>query len=228
MFELNLIKDKALARQRRRVIFLGVVSILFLAGLLSIFVGSLFWAETTKLNTLNKAIADKQAEIDSVQAQIAVDEPQFRKRRNALIKAYNEDAKVLATRPYFNPILKDIASHHPETARFWYNSIQLTITGQTGPRAGGTADPSAFSKALMGPRGLEANGYIQIEASDIVTESELSQVARSMDGMRALVGEPKFNLSFETSIVPSGGAEGTRYVPFTLRAAQTTFSAETP
>ncbi|MBZ0135795.1 MAG: hypothetical protein K8I27_05440 [Planctomycetes bacterium] len=221
MFELNLIKDKAKARQRRRVIFLSVVSIVFLAGLLGIFVGSLFWRETIRLKSVNEDIARKQGEIDKLNAELEIREPAARKRRNGLIEAWEEDASVRQDRPFFNPILSDMAEHHPASAEFWYNDITISTSGSRGPA--NTEDPYAPAKDLMGSRGLEASGYIEIEASDIVTESELNQVAKQMDGMLRLVGEPKFNLEISGEAPQSGDTEASRYVPFNMRAAQTTF-----
>ena len=225
MFELNLIKDKAKARQRRRVIFLSIVSILFLAGLLSIFVGSLFWRETIKLKSVNETITRKQADIDTLRAELDIRQPAAKKRRNALIEAWKEDVMVRQDRPFFNPILADIAEHHPASAEFWYNDITISTSGSRGPAA--ADDQFAASKDLMGTRGLEASGYIEIEASDIVTESELNQVAKQMDGMVKLVGEPKFNLEISGENEDNeGDAESSRYVPFNMRAAQTTFRAD--
>jgi len=227
MFELNLIKDKAKARQRRRIIFLSVVSILFLAGLLSIFVGSLWWRETDQLKSINVQVADKEAEIKRLGDDLNVREPAAKKRRNALINAYKEDALVRSDRPTFYPILEDLAKYHPTSAKFWYNSVLVTTnTEGAGPRATSSDDPTAGAKALMGTRALEANGYIQIEASDIVTENELVQIAKQMTGMVRLVGEPRFTLAVERETAAS--AESSRYVPFIVRAAQTQFQANNP
>jgi hypothetical protein len=224
MFELNLIKDKAKARQRRRVIFLSVVSILFLAGLLGIFVGSLYWKETTDLNTVNKQVADTEAKLKSLTAELDVRQPAASKRRNALIKAWKEDKLVLTDRPSFTPILSDLAKYHPGTAKFWYNSVLITAdTGGAAPRGALAEDPYSASRALMGTRGLEANGYVQIEASDVITESEMRQIAKQMTGMTKLVGPPTFDLVLEQEINPGGDAETNRYVPFTMRAEQTQF-----
>jgi hypothetical protein len=229
MFELNLIKDKAKARQRRRVIFLSVVSILFLAGLLSIFVGSLFWRETTMLKTTNEQIASVDSSLNAMKVDLDVREPAARKRRNALIGAWHEDVAVRQDRPYFSPIIRDIVNYHPATARFWYNSVSITTnTDAAGPRGTGAEGALALSKALMGTRGLEASGYIQIEGSDILTESELRTIARQMDGMRKLVGEPKFSLDLAAEVTPGGDSEASRYVPFTMRAAQTQFTRDAP
>lgn len=226
MFELNLIKDKAKARQRRRIIFLSIVSILFLAGLLSIFIGSLFWGEINKLSSTNENIARKQAELDALRAELDIREPAARKRRNGVIEAWKEDVMIRQDRPYFNPILADMAEHHPASADFWYNDITITTSRSRGGAGGGPDDPYAASKDLMGSRGLEASGYIEIEASDIVTESQLNQVAAQMDGMVKLVGEPRFTLSISGEAAQGGDTEASRYVPFNMRAAQTTFRAD--
>lgn len=230
MFELNLIKDKAKARQRRRIIFLSVVSIVFLAGLLGMFFGSLFWGEINKLDTVNKDIAAKQSQINAMQAQLEIDEPLARKRRNGLIEAYNENMMVLADRPFFNPVLADIAEHNPGGAEFWYNDITITTTGSGATGPGMTADPFAAAKDLLGTRGLEASGYIEIEASDIVTESQLNQISEQMDGMVKLVGKPKFSLELGSEGQRGADSDAARYVPFSMRAAQTTFrgAGETP
>lgn len=229
MFELNLIKDKAKARQRRRVIFLSVVSILFLAGLLSIFVGSLFWRETTQLKKTQDEMASVDTSLKAMKADLDVREPAARKRRNALIEAWREDVAVRQDRPYFSPIIRDIVSYHPASARFWYNQISISTNVEGGgPRGTGTDSELAAAKSLMGTRGLEASGYIQIEGSDILTESELRTVAKQMDGMLKLVGEPKYTLDVSSEIIPGGDSEASRYVPFTMRAAQTQFTREAP
>lgn len=226
MFELNLIKDKAKARQRRRIIFLSVVSIVFLSGLLAIFVFfGLFWRETNKVSSLEQSIADKERDIGTLKAQLDISEPAARDRRNGLIEAWKEDVMVRQDRPFFNPVLSDLAEHHPASAEFWYNDITISTSGNRGPA--NTEDEFAASRDLMGTRGLEASGYIEIEASDIVTESELNQVAKQMDGMVKLVGEPKFSLVISGEGQRGADTEASRYVPFNVRAAQTTFRPDT-
>ena len=230
MFELNLIKDKAKARQSRRIIFLSIVGILFLSGLLSIFVFfALFWRETITLKNAQDEVARVDKSLKDLKEQLDKQEPAARKRRNALIEAYQEDVVVRQDHPYFNPILEDLAKHHPTSAKFWYNSVLITTDAQTGGpnRPGANTEPFAQANELMGTRGLEANGYIQITASDIVTESDLSQVAKQMKGLVKLVGEPKFTIDISAEIRP-GGSEDTRYVPFTMSAAQTLFRSEAP
>ena len=227
MFELNLIKDKAKARQRRRVIFLSIVSILFLAGLLGIFIGSLFWKETIEVNRANLEVADTEKKLKDLKTELDVREPAATKRRNALINAWKEDKLVRMDRPAFTPVLEDLAKHHPSTAKFWYNSVLITPNSEgQGTRGALVEDPFAAAKALMGTRGLEANGYVQIEASDVITESELRQISKQMAGMVKLVGPPTFDLVLEQEITPGGDAESNRYVPFTMRAEQTQFRPE--
>lgn len=231
MFELNLIKDKAKARQRRRVVFLSIVGILFLSGLLSIFVFfALFMRERSELKNAEIEVARVEKNLKDLETQLNIREPAARKRRNALILAYQEDVMVRQDRPYFGPILEDIAEYHPNSAKFWYNSILISVeTGQGGgPRGNASDDKYAAAKALMGTRGLEANGYVQIEASDIVTDSELVQIAKQMDGMIKLVGEPKYAIDVSSEITPGGNADASRYVPFTMRAAQSVFRSEAP
>ena len=229
MFELNLIKDKAKARQRRRIIFLSIVGILFLSGLLSIFVFfALFWRETITLKNAQDEVARVDKSLKELKDNLDKREPAARKRRNSLIEAYQEDVLVRQDHPYFNPILEDLAKHHPTSAKFWYNSVVITTdTQSSGPSRGAYAEPHAQANELMGTRGLEANGYIQITASDIVTESDLAGVAKQMKGLVKLVGEPKFTIDISAEIRP-GGSEDTRYVPFTMSAAQTLFRSEAP
>lgn len=223
MFELNLIKDKAKARQRRRIIFLSIVSILFLAGLLSIFVGSLFYREVVQLDTRNAEIASLTESNNSMKADLDNREDKARIRRNALIDAWNEDMRVMRDRPYFTPVLEDFSAHRPASADFWYNSISLSMTRRgSGPRGTGD-DTSMNARALLDSRVLEASGYIEIEASDILTESELRQLAVRMRALTNLVGEPRYELDVNQEIIPGGDADANRYVPFTMRAAQTTF-----
>lgn len=220
MFELNLIKDKAKARQRRRVIFLAIVTVLFLSGLLSIFVGSLFWKETTDLKKVNEQVASKQKQVDDLHTRLNVEEPAAIKRKLGMIAAYSEDFNVRKRRPYFSPILEDLFKQRPNS-EFWYNrlTIDVNTAGLQRGVGGQQEDPTSRSTALMGPRSLQASGYVQIVASDIVTESDLKQVAQAMDGMLTLLGEPQFNLDLQRETSPTADREVSRYVPFTMRAA---------
>ena len=220
MFELNLIKDKAKARQRRRVIFLAIVTVLFLSGLLSIFVGSLFWKESTDLKKLNDTIASQQKQVTDLTTRLNVEEPAAIKRKLGMIAAYTEDFNTLKRRPYFTPILKDLYQQKPN-AEFWYNrlTIDVNTAGLQRGASGVPDDPHQRANALMGPRSLQANGYIQIVASDIVTENDLKQVAQAMDGMLTLLGEPQFSLDLQRETSPTADREVSRYVPFQMRAA---------
>ncbi|MCC7510545.1 MAG: hypothetical protein IT464_14380 [Planctomycetes bacterium] len=226
MFELNLIKDKAKSRQRRRVIFLGIVTILFLSGLLAIVVGSLFWQELTTLKKVEADILSKKTSNDAIELEIGIEKPKAKKRRNAMIEAWTEDLDVRQNRPYFTPLMRDIADHYPKSAEFWYNMLQVEQQEvvATGVRA--DRDPTAGSKELMGTRRLNGTGYIQIEQSDVLTVSELRSLSGRMQSMVKLVGEPRFEL--DLSKEPNTIQDGGRYVPFTIQAAATIFSGVRP
>ena len=113
MFEPNLIKDKAKARKRGRGIFLEMVTVVFVSGLLSIFVGSLFWKESTDLKKLNDTIASQQKQVTDLTTRLNVEEPAAIKRKLGMIAAYTEDFNTLKRRPYFTPILKDLYQQKP-------------------------------------------------------------------------------------------------------------------
>lgn len=221
MFELNLIKDKAKARQRRRVIFLGIVTILLLSGLLAIVVGSLFWQELTTLESVNANIKSTTAANDAIDKENKEREPKAKKRRNAMILAYQEDLEVRQNRPYFTPIMRDLADIFPKSAEFWYNSISITQPTTGGGGRGAIAYDQG-SKDLMGTRSLIGSGYIQIEQSDILTQNELTTLSSRMQGMVRLCGQPRFemDLSRDQSAVQGSG----RYVPFTIQASTTMFT----
>ncbi|MBX3458806.1 MAG: hypothetical protein KF696_02435 [Planctomycetes bacterium] len=220
MFELNLIKDKAKARQRRRVIFLGIVTILLLSGLLAIVVGSLFWQEMTLLEKVNSDIASTDKANQAIDAENKEREPKARKRRNAMIVAYQEDLEVRQNRPYFAPILRDFAEISPKSAQFWYNSITITQPTTGGGGRGQAYDQGA--KDLMATRSLIGTGYIQIEQSDVLTQTELTTLSSRMQSMVRLVGQPRFemDMSRDQSAVQGSG----RYVPFTIQASTTVFA----
>lgn len=220
MFELNLIKDKAKARQRRRVIFLGIVTILLLSGLLAIVVGSLFWQELTLVEKVNADIASTDKANQAIDAENKEREPKARKRRNAMILAYQEDLEVRQNRPYFAPILRDFAEISPKSAQFWYNSI--TITQPTTGAGGRGQAYDQGAKDLMGTRSLIGTGYIQIEQSDVLTQTELTTLSSRMQSMVRLVGQPRFemDMSRDQSAVQGSG----RYVPFTIQASTTMFT----
>jgi hypothetical protein len=216
MFELNLIKDKAAARQRRRIVFLSIMSVVLLSGLLSMFVGGLIYQEFTRVKSLNEEIANQQNANDNLQMTIATREPAARSKRNGLINAWNESLAVQQDRPRFTPVLIDLSSHRPPTAEFWYNMITISRVGAA--RAGD--EEFGEAEALMRSRSLTGSGYVQVLDSDILTESTLQQVAAAMDRMVPLVGEPEFIL--ETREDARGGAAATeeiRYAGFQLSSA---------
>jgi hypothetical protein len=227
MYELNLIKDKAKARQRRRIVFLCIVSVLFLGGLLSIFVGSLYWRETIVLDSVAAHAADLERSIQERQADLAVRGPKTLKRRNALIRAQQEDERVLADLQAYSPLLMDLHRERPTTAEYWYNEIDIGLTPTTTGR-GTTADPQAAAEALLGGRTLSARGWLQIEASDIMSQNELDSVAGRMQNLLQVVGRPGFSLDAASQSGQSIGTgvrqgEDRRYAQFQLRAARATF-----
>ncbi len=222
MFELNLIKDKAKARQRRRLIFLCIVSIALLSGLSLIAIGSLFWRETTLLQTQEREIDQLASYIKEIEGWVATEGPKARKRRNAMIHAWNEDFEVLQSRPRFTPVLWDLYEYKPRNGDFWYNEFSIRAI-RTTPTSGAQADQFALAKSLMGPRRLSGNGYIEIEQSDVMTENELADMTARMERMVNLVGAPRF--AIELSQRNEGAAlEGGRYVPFTVEAATSAFT----
>ncbi len=222
MFELNLIKDKAKARQRRRIIFMSIVCIALLSGLCLIAVGSLFWTESTRLGTVEADIASVTSTIKALEAEVKVKEPIARKRRNGMIRAWQEDYDVIQNRPRMTPVLSDIARYHPRNGDFWYNEIHIRPIRATGT-GNQQSDPSGAAKALMGTRSLEGEGYIEIEQSDVMTDNELRDMTAKMTDMVDLVGVPTFTI---TDNMQSEGLalEGGRYVRFSVRAAATTFA----
>jgi hypothetical protein len=222
MFELNLIKDKAKARQRRRIIFMSIVCIALLSGLSLIAVGSLYWTETTRLNTVESEIAGVTSTISAVEDEVKDREPVARKTRNGMIRAWQEDYDVIQNRPRLTPVVSDLARYHPRNGDFWYNEIHIRPVRSVGAQ-GQQVDPSAAAKALMGTRRLEGGGYIEIEQSDVMTDNELRDMTAKMTDMVDLVGVPTFTI---TDNMESEGLalEGGRYVRFTVSAAATTFA----
>lgn len=221
MFELNLIKDKALARKRRRLIFMTIVSVLLFSGLVAIFVGSLFWQELTATNRLRGEIASLSNAVQQMEDQIKIEKPMTQRRRNALINAWLEDKEVLESSRAFSPVFRELYEKKPRTEEFWYNSIQIETPRQGGARS--TTDQWAHAAALLRPRNLTGNGYIQIQGSDVVTENELEVAARSMGEVLKLMGRPSFTVDFSKK-PDEAAAEGGVYVPFTISASTTTFT----
>jgi hypothetical protein len=221
MFELNLIKDKAMARKRRRLIFMSIVSVVLLSGLVTIFVGSLFWQEITALNRVEAEIASTQSIVNQVRSENVAQEPVAIRLRNARINAWLEDKMVRETRPTFTPAMRELYQRRPRTDEFWYNTIQFTTTRD----AGGRTEPTGpeIAAALLGTRELSASGYMQVLGSDVVTEEQLDALAMRMsDVMMRVAGIPQFEADFSQK--PDEAAmEGGVYVPFRLRASTTRF-----
>ncbi len=225
MFELNLIKDKAKARQRRRVIFLSIVCILFLSGLTGIFVGSLYWNETTKLNKIRESANLLAKANESLNNELMIREPKSLKRRNGLIEAWKESAAVRRDRKFFTPALQDLFERKPATADFWYRQLTISIVRQGGP-----ADV-VKGEDLLGPRGLLGSGYVAIEGSEVLTQRELDARAAQMNGLSSLVGQPRFTLEVERQDTANrqsrSGDDDRVYVGFTIQAAQSVFRGGT-
>lgn len=225
MFELNLIKDKAKARQRRRVIFLAVVSILFLSGLFSIFIGSLFYTQSTTLKLLRSSNKGLEDEIASMTKGLEIDEPKAKLRRNGLILAYREDQKVFDNRHYYSYILQQLWQQRPRTAQFWYDRIAIDLV-----RPGSGEPERPEHEMLLGFRSLSGNGIVEIEVnkSDQITESELQEIARAMhqNGVfRQLLGMPTFDLEKENELRDTTSVDlvTLRFMPFRIRAFARSF-----
>ena len=223
MFELNLIKDKALARQRRRVIFLAVACILLLAGLVSIFVGSLVWNEHNRVKLLRSRIVSLESENKTREDGLNIREPKARKLRNGLILAWTESRDVRANRRLLTPLLQDLAEHRPMGVNeFWYNQISVNVIRESS--TSGSQVPKG--EDLLGARSLQGFGHIQIAGSDVLTDKALKQLGATMGNAIRLVGEPNFELLLEqeSAAKTSASSETTRYVQFSVQAAQLTFT----
>lgn len=223
MFELNLIKDKALARQRRRVIFLAVACILLLAGLVSIFVGSLIWNEHNRVKTLRSQVASLESENKTREEGLNLREPKARTLRNGMIKAWAESYKVRKDRPQLTPLMQDLADRRPMGVNeFWYNQVSIKTIKQ-----GNTpAEQILTGDDLLGFRALEGFGYVQIAGSDVLTGKALEQLGSSFSGAIKVVGQPSYELLLEqeSQAKTSSASESTRYVRFSVQAAQRTFT----
>lgn len=228
MFELNLIKDKAKARQRRRVIFLSIVCVLFLSGLLAIFVGSLYWNESTKLTKLRIQAKDLNDRNTALKADLDVREPKAVLRRNGLIEAWKESLQVHKDRKYFSLALQDLFEVKPATAEFWYRQISFSIVRQGGG-GGAQGGPATELKGedLLGPRGMLGGGYIEVEGSEVLTKRELDARALKMEYLTNLVGQPSFTLNLERQDANRQNRPGDerQYLDFTIQAAQRIFNA---
>ena len=221
MFELNLIKDKARARQRRRIIFLSITSISFLAALCSLFVVSMYLKELNETNDFAKQAQTKEAEFNAKKAENDRNEPVFKLRRNEVIKAWNEDIDFLAKRPYYSPVLKALYTEKPG-ARYWFSSILIATLGQAQASAatGTTAAPK--TPKMMMPRGLRISGMIAIVESDVRTEQAMTRWDERMnerDGFVQLVGPARSRLASTSGSGGQGGGEGSRWNEFTIESS---------
>jgi len=225
MFELNLIKDKAKARQRRRVIFLSIVSILFLAALVSMFAGSLVYREQLNNDRLRASVKNLTDENNAMDADLKIKRPKTLTQRNRLIKACVESERVRNNRRYFTPALEDLYMRAPAGAEFWYTSVDLQPIRQAGAATAGSTGAD-----LLGFRSLYAEGYVMIVGSDVLTQKSLENIGGSMRGMHELVGNPQFTSSPDQGVV--AGAQGSvdepRYIRFSVQALQQVFTGGTP
>jgi len=225
MFELNLIKDKAKARQRRRVIFLTITSVCFLAALSSLFVLSLWWAELQATNLATQTANNKQAELTAMKANNDVEEPKAQRRRNALIEAWGEDTNFLLKRPYYTTALLNILSTEQPGSKFWYSTIEVRlVTSQLSASAAGGPQAPQVPRVLS-PRQLTCTGLINITESDIRTEQQLFRLMDRMNldnGFVALVGVARATLN-KVSDQPGsgqGGGQASRWNEFEITASK--------
>ncbi|MDC1142817.1 hypothetical protein OAU50_06970 [Planctomycetota bacterium] len=221
MFELNLIKDKALQRQRRRIIFMAIVMVVFLSGLMSIFVGGMIWKEHNKIEKLTAENETTTIGLDGQLATLDIEQPKADKRRRGLILAYQESVDVRTKRPQFTNILKDIVSQRPPS-EFWYNSLTIDPSD-----SGASSDnPHAAADALISRKlRLEATGYIQIVDSDVITKKELDSVAKGMQSIEYWMSEPNFTINEQQKNQPAVPGEVTlKYSSFTMTASRRSFS----
>jgi hypothetical protein len=224
MFELNLIKDKARARQRRRVIFLTITSVCFLAGLCSLFVASLYLSELNATKDAARQADAKNAELNVKKVENDTNEPIFKKRRNEVIKAWLEDTEFLSKRPYYSTVLKILSTERPGSP-YWYTIIEFRLLAQGNPAgvaAGGPALPQ--TPKLLLPRGLRISGMISITESDVKTQQALKRMDERMndrEGFVALVGpvtsvlDPAAANKFGGG-GGQGGGEASRWNEFTM------------
>lgn len=216
MFELNLIKDKAQSRQRRRVIFLTIMMVVFLSGLLSLFVGTMIWRKGKDNDLLaksndndNKVLIDKTTDLNER-------EPISKRRRRDMILYYNESDTVLNNRLKFTNMLVDIADVRPSGTDFWYN--RLTIERPAVSRSDESKHAEADS-LVSGKLKLKADGYVEINSSDVLTRNDLEAVAKRMHNIISIINEdPEFKVFIEKKVTP--GRDVHAYAPFELEASR--------
>lgn len=213
MFELNLIKDKARARQRRRIIFLSITSICFLAALCSLFVVSMYLKELNETNDFARQAQTKETEFNAKRAENDRNEPVFKLRRNEVIKAWNEDIDFLGRRPYYSPVLKALYSEKPG-ARYWFSNVMIVVLGQPQQSAATGTNAAPELPKMMMPRGLRIQGMIAIVESDVRTEQAMTRWDERMnerDGFVQLVGPARSRLAASSGSGGQGGGEGSRW-----------------
>lgn len=222
MFELNLIKDKAKARQRRRVIFMAIMCIMLLTGLVGIVVGMQAWRESIELD---KAIAEVKRLTDtnaSRKADLDSREPKVLKMRNGMVDALLETSLVRKDRKLFTEAMRELYQKKPSDRDFWYHSLEFAVIRS------GDANAPANPMDLLGKRSLFGRGYVEITDSDVLTQRRLESIGIGVGGdprgMNDLVGKPTFQLQLEGEVAGGRGAEDTRYVTFSVQAAQRVFA----
>jgi hypothetical protein len=218
MFELNLIRDKARARRRRRIIFLSIVSIMFFSLLNVLFIGSL-WFSVAKETDREKLKADsKEKEAKELKAFLDVEQPKWEKNRNQVIRAWNETDKLFTTRRTVTPSLKDLMSNTARVegnVQFWYTELRVAPVPPS--TQGG---PGMIKTSIIEPLQLYATGVIQVTESDDRTRILLGIVSDRLASGNFGLGVPSFEVDFSKQLKAPGGGEGSRYAEFTLRTTQ--------
>lgn len=215
MFQLNLIKDKAKARQRRRIVLLSVVSIVFLAGLFSIFVVMMTLTERTRTELEKTTATRLDSDTNQLKARLDNEEGAARDRKNMFKEAWEEDRKLLNDRVFLAPVFSQLAQYRPARGQFWYSSMAVSLLTQ--PALAGQPPKSP----LVASREFSGAGVVQIVDSDIVTQDELTRVGRQISESAVVtqtVGVPQFTLSFDGDTGARGGATAGRYARFIVRA----------
>jgi hypothetical protein len=227
MFELNLIKDKAKARQRRRVIFMSIMLVMLLCGLVSLFVGSMIWTEQNDINWVTEKHINLEKQNTTLDNDLKLKEPAAIKRLNALVRATEESERLRNKRMYFAPALRDLFMVRPDGTRFWYTAIDFAPIRPAAAQ-GGVQPPVD----LTGYRSFSADGHVQILLSDVKTQQALERMSADMRDLAALCGQPSFTSQPDQGTVSSSGAGGQtqeeeRYIRFSARAMQQYYTGGT-
>lgn len=198
MFELNLIKDRAIARRRRMLIsmIVGAISLLALLSTMFILI-ALVMVEWRALKLAESRFISQETVLKETRAALDLREPKVKDRRRDLILAYNEDRKLLDDRVYVAPVFEALSLVKPQDGKFWYREV--TIAAQTADT--GTGEKSA----MVAPRTLVGSGTVEVTQSDETTEHALQQLRVELgqfpEFIRA-VGVPNYTL------LPSAGGQG--------------------